>query len=431
MRTQQEGDEAIFPGSLAGNRDFLRLFAAQVTSLVGSGVTSVALAAFAYELSGRSATVVVGTALTLRILAFVLLAPIAGVLADRIDRKRLLVTADLVRAALLGLFPFVTTVGQIYALIFAINAVTAFFTPAFEAAIPEVVGQRLYTRAVSWSRIALALEAAIGPLVAGVFIALVGVHWTFWVDGFTYLASAAFVLGARVPAAPRPADPVRRGELVSQVTHGTRVLLREPALRRALLLHLAEAAAGAIAIVTTVVYVREVLGRGEVAFSLVMAAVGAGSAIVALWLPRREEAAREAGGTPLQEHLRLHRWAERTLLGGGAFLAASLLPGVLVPGVWVLAALWVVNGAGQALVAIPSVALLAEHTSTDERGRAYAAHFAWTHLFWLGTYSAAGYVAERVGTPLTLTVGGIVCALLTLVAVRVRSAHRPHPLAAT
>ena len=56
---------------LAANRDFVRLFAAQATSLVGSGVTSVALAAFAYRLTGRDATVVVGTALTLRILAYV------------------------------------------------------------------------------------------------------------------------------------------------------------------------------------------------------------------------------------------------------------------------------------------------------------------------------------------------------------------------
>src|SRR5215207_9414647 len=98
------------PERLGANREFTRLFAAQVTSLVGSGVTSVALAAFAYELTGRNATAVVGTALALRILAFVTLSPIAGVLADRVDRKRMLVAADLLRVALLGAFPFVTAV---------------------------------------------------------------------------------------------------------------------------------------------------------------------------------------------------------------------------------------------------------------------------------------------------------------------------------
>ena len=413
---------------LAANRNFRRLFAAQVTSLVGSGVTSVALAAFAYELTGSDATVVVGTALTLRILAFVLLSPIAGVLADRIDRKRMLVVADLLRVGLLAVFPFVATVGQIYALIFVLNAVTAFFTPTFEAALPEVVGPRLYTRAISWSRVALALEAALGPLLAGLFIAWIGVRWTFWVDGATYLVSALLVLASRVPRAPRPTEPFPWRELAPQVTHGTRVLLREPALRKALLLHLAEAVAGAVAIVTTIVYVRDVLGRGDFAFAVAMAAVGAGSAAVALLLPARAEAARARGSTALEEHLRYHRWAERTLVVGGLLLAAALLPGFLVPGLAVLCLLWALNGAGQALVAIPSVGLLAEHTEPEERGRAYAAHFALTHLFWLGTYPAAGYLARAVGTPWTFTAAGLACAAAVGVALTVGGAHRPHRL---
>lgn len=416
---------------LSANRNYLRLFAAQVASLIGSGVTSIALAAFAYELTGSSAAVVVGTALTLRILAFVLLSPIAGVLADRIDRKRMLVAADLIRVALLGAFPFVDSVGEIYLLIFAINAVTAFFTPTFEAALPEVVGQQLYTRAISWSRIALALEATLGPLLAGLFIAMVGVRWTFWVDGATYLVSALLVLTSVVPRAAAPADRFPWGRFVSEVTHGTRVLLREPALRKALVLHLAEAVAGAVAIVTTIVYVRDVLGRGNVAFAVVMAALGAGSALVALRLPGRAEAARAAGATPLAKHLRYHRWSERTLVFGGALLTAALLPGFLVPGVVVLMLLWALNGAGQALVAIPSVGLLAEHTDPDERGRTYAAHFALTHLFWLGTYPAAGYLASEVGVPWTFTLAGVLCAGLVGVALVLgSSAHRVHELPA-
>lgn len=419
----------IVESGLAANRNFLRLFVAQVTSLVGSGVTSVALAAFAYELTGSDATVVVGTALTLRILAFVLLSPIAGVLADRIDRKWMLIVADLLRFALLAAFPFVTTVGQIYALIFILNAVTAFFTPTFEAALPEVVGQRLYTRAISWSRVALALEAAVGPMLAGLFIAWVGVRWTFWVDGATYLVSALLVLASRVPSAPSPTGAFPWNEMIPQVTHGTRVLLREPALRKALILHLAEAIAGAVAIVTTIVYVRDVLGRGDVAFAVAMAAVGVGSAAVALLLPGRAEVARSGGATALDEHLRYHRWAERTLMAGGVLLASALLPGFLVPGMAVLCLLWALNGAGQALVAIPSMGLLAEHTEPEERGRAYAAHFALTHLFWLGTYPAAGYLARAVGTPWAFTAAGLACAVAVGAAQAIRSPHRPHRLA--
>lgn len=424
-------DEERKAEGLTANRNYLRLFAAQVASLIGSGVTSIALAAFAYELTGSNAAVVVGTALTLRILAFVLLSPLAGVLADRIDRKRMLLAADVIRVALLAAFPFVDTVGEIYLLIFAINAVTAFFTPTFEAALPEVVGQALYTRAISWSRIALALEATLGPLLAGVFIAAVGVRWTFWVDGATYLVSALLLLASTVPRALPPTGPFPWGRFMGEVSHGTRVLLREPALRKALVLHLAEAVAGAVAIVTTILYVRDVLGRGNLAFAVAMAAVGVGSALVALRLPARAEAARAAGATPIEQHVGYHRWAERTLVVGGALLAAALLPGFLMPGIVLLSLLWALNGAGQALIAIPSVGLLAEHTEPEERGRAYAAHFALTHLFWLGTYPAAGYLASAVGAPWTFTLAGILCAGLAAVTLLIGStAHRPHEIRA-
>src|SRR6266487_7048870 len=92
------------------NHDFRRLFAAQIISLLGSGVTTVGLALFAYQLTGGvSATAVIGNALTLRILAFLLFSQPAGVIADRVSKKSILVTADVIRFALLALFPFITS----------------------------------------------------------------------------------------------------------------------------------------------------------------------------------------------------------------------------------------------------------------------------------------------------------------------------------
>lgn len=427
------------PETLSDNRNFRRLFTAQVTSLVGSGVTSVALAAFAYQLSGRNATVVVGAALTLRILAFVLFSPIAGVLADRVDRKSLLVAADVIRVALLGLFPFVTTVWQIYALIFAINAVTAFFTPTFEASIPDVVGARLYTRAVSLSRVAQDLEAAGGPLIAGVLIALVGVRWAFWFDSVTYVASAVLVLQSHVPRAVRPTEAFPWRKFVPEVTYGTRLLLRVPALRQALVLHFAEATAGAAAIVATVAYAHDVLHRGNGAFAATMTALGLGSSAAALLAARYVERITRAAQQSSQDdtaaatstHLRYHRWARHTMVLGGGLMAVALLPGVLRPGLIFLMVLWALNGAGQALVAIPSVGLLAEHTDETERGRAYAAHFALTHLFWLITYPATGLLARALGVPLAFSLAGVMVVILTLLGFMIGSAdrgHRVHPL---
>src|SRR3982751_6756644 len=148
--------EEASPAALWRNRPYVALFSAQVISLLGSGVTSVGLALFAYQLTGgASATAVIGNALTLRILAFLLFSQPGGVIADRVSRKKILIAADILPFGLLTLFPFITMVWQIYALIFAINAVTAFFTPTFEASIPEVVGDEQYVQALSLSRVAV------------------------------------------------------------------------------------------------------------------------------------------------------------------------------------------------------------------------------------------------------------------------------------
>lgn len=410
------------------NGPFRRLFAAQVISLLGSGVTTVGLALFAYRFTGgRSATAVVGNALMLRILAFLLFSQPAGVVADRANRKHVLVAADLARAALLGLFPLITSVWQIYALIFAINAVTAFFTPTFEASVPEVVGDAQYVPALALSRVAVDVEAIAAPALAGLLVALVGARWVFWFDAATYLASAALVASVAIPRPARSSAPLAWGTFVSEVTHGTRVLLREPALRRALVLSGAEATAGAAAIVATVAYVRETLHRGDGAVAGAMAVLGLGSTVAAVALGRVTGRYESRATSPPAVHGRRHRWADAALVCGGALLSAVLLPGVLAPPLALFCLAWALNGAGQALIAIPSTALLAAHTHGAERGRAYAAHFALTHACWLTTYPVVGHAAARWGAPTTFTAAGAACALITLVALLVgRGAAGPH-----
>jgi MFS transporter, NRE family, putaive nickel resistance protein len=403
--------------SLWRNRNFRLLFSAQIISLLGSGVTTVGLALFAYQLTGGvSATAVIGNALTLRILAFLLFSQPAGVIADRASKKKILIAADVVRFGLLALFPFITAVWQIYALIFAINAVTAFFTPTFESSIPEVVGGEQYVRALSFSRVATDVEAVAAPALAGLLVALFGLRWVFWFDAFTYLVSASLVALAAMPYIKRSVPPISVRNFLTELTTGTRILLREPSLRQALTLSIAEATAGAAAIVATISYVRDVLNKGETTFAFVMAGVGLGSSVTAILLGRvtgrYETGARERSIL----HGRRHKWASRALLAGGFLLGLILLPDILKPPLLLFSLLWFFNGAGQALIAIPSSTLLAEHTVAEERGRTYAAHFALTHLCWLASYPAIGHASAKWGSPSTFTGAGLVCLLVTAVA---------------
>jgi len=415
MPVPEPSEVAVAP--LWRNRNFRLLFSAQVISLLGSGVTTVGLALFAYQLTGGvSATAVIGNALTLRILAFLLFSQPAGVIADRVSKKRILIVADVIRFALLTLFPFITAVWQIYALIFAINAVTAFFTPTFESSIPEVVGGEQYVKALSLSRVATDVEAVAAPALAGLLVAFLGLRWVFWFDAFTYMVSASFVAVTVMPYVKRKLPKISLRSFLTELTTGTRILLHEPSLRQALTLSIAEATAGAAAIVATVSYVRDVLGRGETAFAFVMAAVGLGSSLTAIALGRATGRYEKGARDRSVLHGRRHKWASRVLLGGGLLLGLVLLPDILKPSLLIFSFLWMLNGAGQALIAIPSSTLLAEHTIEEERGRAYAAHFALTHLFWLASYPAIGHSAAKWGSPLTFTAAGVVCLLVTTVA---------------
>ena len=149
------------------NRTFRHLFAAQMIALLGTGLTTVALALLAYDLAGSGAGAVLGTALALKMIAYVGIAPVVGAFAHRLSRRPLLIGLDLARAGLILLFPFITEVWQIYVLVFALQACSAGFTPTFQATIPDILpDEAQYTRALSLSRLAYDLENLLSPALA-------------------------------------------------------------------------------------------------------------------------------------------------------------------------------------------------------------------------------------------------------------------------
>jgi MFS transporter, NRE family, putaive nickel resistance protein len=98
------------------NTVFARLYTAQTTSLLGDALTWVGIALLVFELAGEKSAIVLGSVLTLRVTAFVLLSPLAGAIADRFDRKRIMVTTHIARMLIVGLLPFVTLKQQIFGL---------------------------------------------------------------------------------------------------------------------------------------------------------------------------------------------------------------------------------------------------------------------------------------------------------------------------
>lgn len=363
--------------SVLKNRTYRHLFIAQVIALIGTGLATVALGLLAYNLAGAQAGAVLGTALAIKMVAYIGVAPIAGAFAEHLPRKAMLVSLDLVRAAVALLLPFVTEIWQIYVLIFVLQSASAAFTPTFQATIPDILpDEREYTRALSLSRLAYDLESVISPMLAAALLTVVSFHSLFGGTVVGFLVSAAMVVSAVLPVAVR--GPKR--SIYERTTKGLRIFLRTPRLRGLLALNLAIAAASAMVIVNTVVLVQAKLGLDQSAMAMALTAFGGGSMVVAMLLPRL-----------------LERLDDRkAMLAGGAILVAGLLIGAFVSSYSALVVLWVVLGAGYSLAQTPSGRILRRSSSAQDRPALFAAQFALSHACWLITYPLAGWLGASV-----------------------------------
>ncbi|MEE1788502.1 MFS transporter [Streptomyces sp. SP17BM10] len=383
--------------SVLRNRSYRHLFTAQVVALVGTGLATVALSLLAYDLAGADAGAVLGTALAIKMVAYVTIAPLAGAMAGRIPRRALMAGMDLTRAGVAITLPFVTQVWQVYLLIFLLQAASAAFTPTFQATIPDLLpAERDYTQALSMSRLAYDLESLFSPALAAVLLTVVPYNWLFAGTTAGFLASAALVVSAVLP---KPAPVERTGGAYAKAAFGSRLFWATPRLRALLALDLAVAAAGAIVFVNTVVVVREHFHRPAGAVSLALGAYGAGSMLAALLLPRL-----------------LARTGDRRVMLPAAFALPVVLAAVTAitaagPGAWAWAALlaaWALIGAGSSAVLTPGGRLIRRSAADGDLPAAFAAQFSLSHGCWLLTYPLAGWLAAGPGLPVTAVVLGAV-----------------------
>ena len=168
------------------NPVFARLYMAQTINLVGESLTWLGLALLAFELAGEKSGTILAGALTLRVLAFVVLAPIAGAIADQIDRKRLMITTHLIRMGIVCLLPFISQPWHIYAIVFSLNVFYAFFTPTYKATIPLVTTADECPKAIALSSATYQLLGVLGPGLAGGIAAWVGTRQVFFLDAMTF-----------------------------------------------------------------------------------------------------------------------------------------------------------------------------------------------------------------------------------------------------
>ena len=326
---------------------------------------------------------VLGVVFTIKMVAYVGIAPIAGAFADRINRRAFLGGLDVMRAGVTLCLPFVTEIWQIYVLIFLLQSASAAFTPTFQATIPDVLpDEGQYTRALSLSRLAYDLESIVSPTLAALLLAILSYNALFLGTAAGFAASALFVVSVLLPN-PKTAE---RRAIYDRTTRGVRMYLATPRLRGLLALNLAAAAAGAMVLVNSVVLVRGSLDLSPTALAWTMFAFGAGSMLAALFLPR------------VLDHL-----SDRPVMVGGAILMILTLLGlsieVAILGLdWpVLLGAWLMIGVGYSAVLTPSGRLLRRSSHAADRPAIFAAQFALSHACWLITYPLAGWLMTQFG----------------------------------
>jgi DHA3 family tetracycline resistance protein-like MFS transporter len=209
-------------------RDFRRLWIGMFVSMAGDGIYFIAIAWQVTTLSGRpSALALVGLAWTLPQVLFSL---IGGVMADRFDRRRIMISGDLIRLGALGTIGFLSItgaieLGHIYPLVAAYGVGQAIFMPSFTSIVPTIVPPERLVEANSLGQFVRPISmTVIGPALGGIVIGLLSVGWAFALDAATFGFSAVmiFLIRARVARDPVAEHP----SALAQVAEGLRYVRR-------------------------------------------------------------------------------------------------------------------------------------------------------------------------------------------------------------
>jgi len=339
---------------LAQNRDFRVLLTSQGISSLGDGVSFAALPLLVLALTGSGfAMGVVGA---LQTLPDLFLGMVAGAIADRSDRKRMMFLADLGRAGLTALIPIsVALGGPTMAVILLVAAPTSilrsFFLAGYTASVPALVGRSQIGRANSYFEAVYSAGYIIGPAIAGVLAATIGPGPTLAIDALSFALSALGLLLVRRDLRA-PVDRPRR-RLLTEIREGIDFIAADPTLRTVILFWGATSILLAPLVTALAVHVTRDLGEPPSVLGLILASYGVGTVIGSLLTARRIGRGRVA----------------EILLGGNLVIGLALV----VVAVSVATPLQVgaafVAGIAQSMVLVTYITLRTAYSPDDLLGR--------------------------------------------------------------
>jgi hypothetical protein len=379
---------ASYTRLLRGNRNFRRLWLAQIVSEIGDWFYTLSIYTLLLQLTGHASSVAL--ALVLQVLPQTFVGPTAGVVNDRLKRKHVMIAADIVRFAVVLAMLFVRSrsmVWLVYPLLVAETTMTAFFEPARSSVIPNISAESEVLVANTLSSATWSVNLLIGASVGGVVAAYFGRDTVFILNALSFLTSAVLIGGMRF-AEPHAesAAPLRPRDLVdfSPVLEGIRYIRSHRTLLPAVFAKAGELMVGPSWVIFTVMGAREfaVHGRG-------IDAAGGAMLGMSILLGGR-------GLGALAGPLISARWAgasDRRLRLGILFGYLTIAIGYGVLGasrsVWMAAACAMLAHMGGSTVWVFSTTLLQLNTEDRFRGRVFAADLGLGSL----TFAVTAYLA--------------------------------------
>jgi len=391
---------ALRIGRALRHRNYRLFFLGQGVSVIGTWVTKFATSWLAYKMTGSP--------LVLGLVAFCnnaptpLIAPIAGVLVDRWDRRRVILltqVAALLQSSALAVFALtdLMTVGHLLVLGAIQGVINGFDMPARQSFLREMINDPAdLSNAIALNSSMVNLGKLIGPVVAAVLVGLVGEGWCFAIDAATYLAVLGSLLAMRIT--PRPRNPVRK-QVLAELADGVRYVRSVPLVHTLLILLATTAVlAGGYTSMLPVVAARHLDGDAHT-LGLLMGAAGVGAVVGALYLASRTTI------------VGLGRLIGSTLFVLGAALAALELASsmwVAMPLLFIIGLTLMIQMAGTNSI----VQTLVDHDKLGRVMSLYAVAFAGGMP--IGAF-LQGALASRIGAIHTLAVAGAGCMIAALV----------------
>ena len=380
--------------SVLRNPAFLRILSVQLAARLGEGIALVAMPLLVYGLT--SSAELLSLIFVLQLLPRVIFAPIAGMLADRLDRRRVIVVADLARAVLAVSLVFADQPWQVavVATLIALGSTIAY--PAEMAALPMVVAPGQLVQALSVSQVAASTIRVVGPTLAAGIVAATAPSPAFGVQAVCFLVSAAVASGLRLPPVARAlaTSTGTAAAIRQEIADGLRLVWQNPIVRGTAVVEALWQLVTATLVVALLIFVEQTLRLGErsgAIFSLLTATVAGGMAVGSI-VARAVE----------------RRIGRPRLMAIGYLAPLLLISAALHPPLPLLFAILFVFGFTDAWAVIAMQTYLAEAVPDAMRGRAYAG--------WLGVvtfagaigFAIVGWMTPRLGPAATMAVIGLI-----------------------